>query len=110
MASAAIVVVVITKPISGAIDVTTGLRLEKEAPRVCAQRLKREDRFRVESKPAVKAAEMIVLLDEVVSGGDHADARLSADVAFETQDRAVGILVEKAEIQRIETLVTAEVT
>src|SRR5215813_11854566 len=60
-----------------------------------AEELKAEGRLLIDPEAPVEASHLIMLLDEVIAGGDQAQASFSTDVAFEAQDADVSVLVQK---------------
>ena len=84
--------------------------VEKHSARGGTEHLEVEDGLCVDAEAPVNAGQLVVLLDEVVAGRDEADVRLLAYVVLQAQDADVGVLVEEAEVIRIEPFVTAKVT
>src|ERR1041384_7431439 len=95
MARTVIEVVVVTEAVQGVDGALASELIGQHAARGCAEHLKREDGFRVEFEPAVEAAEIVMALDEIVTCGDETKRVFAAEVALQTQDADVSVLVEE---------------
>src|SRR6266508_1852312 len=104
---------VVAKPVAGPVEVFSTVRIEEDFPRMRSEDLKAEGRLLVEPEAPVEAAQLVVLLDEVITGGDQPQVPFLADVALEAQDADVGVLVQKTlDVRarlRIVALVLAEI-
>src|SRR5262249_40499446 len=113
VASRMIQVPVITKPVARPEEVFSAVGVEEDFPRIRSENLKAEGRLLIETETAVEAAQLVVLLDEVVAGGDQSQVPFLADVALEAQDADVSVLVQKTldarTRLRIVALVLAEI-
>src|SRR5262245_44698937 len=113
MASRMIQVPVVTNPVASPEEVFSTVRIEEDFPRMRSEDLKAEGRLLIEPEAAVEAAQLVVLLDEVVARCDQPQAPFLADVALEAQDADVGVLVQKTlDVRarlRIVALVLAEI-
>src|SRR6185503_18191043 len=61
------------------------------------------------TKPTVERQQVIMLLNEVVSGGEHADGVFFTDVTLETQNPNLRIFIEESKVVGIQTLITDKV-
>src|SRR5215475_7935751 len=104
---------VVAKPVAGPEEVFSTVRIEEDFPRMRSEDLKAEGRLLVEPEAPVEAAQLVVLLDEVITGGDQPQVPFLADVALEAQDADVGVLIQKTlDVRarlRIVALVLAEI-
>src|SRR5215217_4941668 len=85
----------ITKAVAGAITVNAVVWIEEEVARRCSQRLDAESGLLVQAETAIEAQDLVVLVDKVITRGDHANRVFLADVALQSQHANVGVLVEE---------------
>src|SRR5215510_16309432 len=113
MAPRMIQVPVVAETVAGPEEVGATVRIEEDFPRMRSEDLKAEGRLLVEPEAPVEAAQLVMLLDEVITGGDQPQVPFLADVTLEAQDADVCVLVQKTlDVRarlRIVALVLAEI-
>src|SRR6266536_1327612 len=101
-----IVVGSVSEAVSGPVAGDVFVRVEEVVSGSCAEQLERVSSLFIESKTTVEAQQVVMLLDEIVSGGNHANRILFANVTLEAQHTDLRVLVQEAEVVGIQTLIT----
>src|SRR5205085_7165538 len=95
MTRAVVEIVVVAEAVQRVDGALAGELVGRHAARGRAERLKGKDGFRIQLEAAVEAAEVVVPLNEIVARGDQAERVLAAEVALQTQDADISVLVEE---------------
>src|SRR5437879_1840951 len=125
MAAVFAVVVVVTKPIAGAVEIARGPAVEtwtscrrsveigagirKATPGHRPKNLKTKRGLLIQLESSVEPCELIVPLDEVVTGSEKADVRFPAHVVLQPKHRNVGVRIHETEVHRVGAIIGGEV-
>src|SRR6266581_3472978 len=120
------VVVVVTKPIAGAVKIARGPAVEtggscrrsvkigagilKATPRHRPENLKTKRGLLIQFESSVEPGKLIVPLDEVVTGSEKANVRFTAHVVLQPNHRNVGVLIHETEVHGVGALIGGEVS